>query len=400
MEASKRIGGFAVAALGLLLMGPPVAAQTAVKVGIIESLSGPDSSPGVIQDKAIKLYMKVHGKELPPGVKLNLITRDDTGPNPEVAKRVAQELVTRDHVNLLFGVIYSPNAVAIAPIATEAKVPLIVTNAAGSAITRASPYIVRDSFTIWQQSYPMGQWAAKQGWKKAYTAVTDYIPGYDGEAGFIKGFTEGGGQIVGSVRIPLADQDVTPYVQRIKDAQPDVVFNFVPGGTRSTAFMKAWHDLGLDKAGAKIVATQDLVIEDELPNMGDAPLGIVTAGNYSTAATRPQSQAYLAAWHKEYGDNDITNYVAVGAWDAMQMVFDLVNATKGKFTADQAMEFLRNWKTDKSPRGPISIDPKERDIVQNIYIRRVEKVNGKLANVEFDTIPAVKDPWKEFNPPK
>ena len=378
----------------------PAAAQTTVKIGVILSLSGPDSSPGIIQEKALDLYVKTHAKDLPPGVKIEIVKRDDTGPNPEVAKRVAQELVTRDHVQLLWGVIYSPNAVAVAPVATAAKIPFIITNAAGSAITRASPYAVRDSFTIWQMAYPLGKWAAQHGYKKAYTAVTDYIPGHDGEAGFVKGFTEGGGQIVGSVRIPLADQEVTPYVQRIKDAKPDLVFNFVPGGTRSTAFMKAWKTLGLDQAGIKIVATQDLVIEDELPNMGDAPLGIVTAGNYSTAATRPQSLAYLAAWKKEYGEKDITNYVAVGAWDAMEMVYDLIKTTKGEFTSDQAMEFLRNWKTDQSPRGPISIDPKERDIVQNIYIRRVEKVNGKLANVEFDTIPAVKDPWKEFNPPK
>ena len=378
----------------------PAAAQTTVKIGVILSLSGPDSSPGIIQEKALDLYVKTHAKDLPPGVKIEIVKRDDTGPNPEVAKRVAQELVTRDHVQLLWGVIYSPNAVAVAPVATAAKIPFIITNAAGSAITRASPYAVRDSFTIWQMAYPLGKWATQHGYKKAYTAVTDYIPGHDGEAGFVKGFTEGGGQIVGSVRIPLADQEVTPYVQRIKDAKPDLVFNFVPGGTRSTAFMKAWKTLGLDQAGIKIVATQDLVIEDELPNMGDAPLGIVTAGNYSTAATRPQSLAYLAAWKKEYGEKDITNYVAVGAWDAMEMVYDLIKTTKGEFTSDQAMEFLRNWKTDQSPRGPISIDPKERDIVQNIYIRRVEKVNGKLANVEFDTIPAVKDPWKEFNPPK
>jgi branched-chain amino acid transport system substrate-binding protein len=399
MKASV-LHGFIGAAIGIALLSLPAAAQTTVKVGVILSLSGPDASPGIVQDKAINLYMKLHEKELPPDVKLELVKHDDTGPNPEVAKRLAQELVTREHVNLLFGIIYSPNAVAVAPVATEAKVPFIVTNAAGSAITRASPYIVRDSFTIWQMAYPLGQWAAKQGWKKGYTAVTDYIPGHDGEAGFIKGFSEAGGQIAGSVRIPLADQDVTAYVQRIKDAKPDVVFNFVPGGVRSTAFMKAWHALGLDQAGAKIVATQDLVIEDELPNMGDAPLGIVTAGNYANAAKRPQSTAFLAAWAKEYGPNDISNYVGVGAWDAMQMVFDLINATKGNFTSDQAMEFLRNWKTDKSPRGPISIDPNERDIVQNIYIRRTEKVNGKVENVEFDTIPAVKDPWKEFNPPK
>lgn len=395
----KRTKLSAMLAVFLLAAIAPAAAQ-AVRIGVILSLSGPDSQPGIIQDKALTLYLKLHRKDLPPGVMLEIIRRDDTGPNPEVAKRVAQELVTREHVQLLYGVIYSPNAVAIAPVATEAKIPFIITNAAGSAITRASPYIVRDSFTIWQMAYPLGKWAYQQGMRKAYTAVTDYIPGYDGEAGFTKGFTEAGGTMVGAVRIPLADQDVTPYVQRIKDAKPEVVFNFVPGGVRSIAFMKAWNALGLDAAGIKLVATQDLVIDDELPNMGDAPLGIVTAGNYSTAATRPQSRAFLAAWRKEYGDKDITNYVAVDAWDGMEMVFDLIKATKGKFTTDEAMEFLRHWKTDQSPRGPISIDPEERDIVQNIYMRRVEKVNGALANVEFETIPAVKDPWKEFNPPK
>ena len=383
-----------------MLVGASAAKAENVKMGIILSLSGPDSSPGVMQDKAINLYMKLHQKELPPGVTLELIKRDDTGPNPEVAKRLAQELVTRDQVQLLFGTIYSPNAMAVAPVSAEAKVPQIVTVAAGSAITRASPYIVRTSFTIWQQAYPLAKWAYQQGWRKAYTAVSDYIPGHDGEAGFSKGFTEAGGEIIGSVRMPLANPDVTPYVQRIKDAKPDVVFNFLPGGPRSTAFMKAWNDLGLSQAGIKIIATQDLVIDSELPNMGDAPLGIVTAGNYSTAATRPASKEFIAAWQKEYGANEPVDYVAVCAWDSMQMVFDMLKATKGKFTGDQAIEFFRNWKTDKSPRGPISIDPKERDIVQNIYIRRVEKIGGKLANVEFDTIPAVKDPWKEFNPPK
>ena len=393
------VGGLTAAFLLLAIPVAPASADT-VKMGVILSLSGTDSSPGIMQDKAINLYMKLHQKELPQGVSLDIIKRDDTGPNPEVAKRLAQELVTRDHVNLLFGTIYSPNAMAVAPVSAEAKVPQIVTVAAGSAITRASPYIVRTSFTIWQQAYPLAKWAYKQGWRKAYTAVSDYIPGHDGEAGFSKGFTEAGGEIIGSVRMPLGNPDITPYIQRIKDAKPDVVFNFLPGGPRSVAFMKAWHDLGLDRAGIKIIATQDLVIDSELPNMGDTPLGIVTAGNHSAAATRPANKEFVAAWQKEYGENDPVDYVGVCAWDSMQMVFDMLKATKGKFTSDQAMDFFRHWKTDKSPRGPISIDPETRDIVQNIYIRRVEKVNGRLANIEFDTIPNVKDPWKELNPAK
>ena len=386
-------------ALILALAALPARAET-VKIGVILSLSGPDSSPGVMQDKAIGLYLRQHMKDLPEGVAVEVVKRDDTGPNPEVAKRLALELVTREHVKLLFGIVYSPNALAVAPIATEAKVPTILTIAAGSAITRASPYIVRVSFTIWQQAYPLGKWAYQHGAKTAYTAVTDYIPGHDGEQGFIKGFTEAGGQMAGSVRMPLTIRDSVPYVQRIADAKPDVVFNFLPGGPRSTEFIKAWSAVGAGAAGIKLVATQDLVIEDELPNMGEAPLGVVTAGNYSNAATRPHSVAFVKNWREAYGDKDIPNFLAADAWDGMAMVFDLLQATRGKFTPDEAVDFFRHWKSDASARGPISIDPVERDIVQNVYIRRVERMGDALANVEFDTIPDVKDPWKVFNPAK
>ncbi len=206
--------------------------------------------------------------------------------------------------------------------------------------------------------------------------------------------------MVGSVRFPPTANDFVPFVQRIKDVKPDVVFVFVPGGKQATAFMKAWSDLGLQSAGIKIVGTQDLVTDDELPNMGDAPLGIVSAGIYSVAGKRPQNAAFLAAWRSEYGEQVIPNYVAVGGWDGMAAIFDVIKATKGKFDGDQAMAILKTWKNPDSPRGPIEIDPETRDIVQNVYIRRVEKVDGHLANVEFDTIPMVKDPWKQLNPPK
>jgi branched-chain amino acid transport system substrate-binding protein len=380
-------------------MAPAAAADT-IRIGFITSYSGFLAQAGDSMDKGVSLYLKTHEKDLPPGVRIELIKRDDTSSNADVGKRQAQELITRDHVQILAGLVASPIAAAIAPLTAEAKVPLVIMNAAGSAIPRISPYVVRVSFTIWQQAYPMGKWAAQQGWKKGYSAVSDYIPGHDGEAGFAKGFTDGGGEMLGSLQFPPANPDFAPFVQRIKDAKPDVVFVFVPGGKQATGFMKAWTDLGLGAAGIKLVGTQDIVTDDELPNMGEAPLGIVTAGIYSVAGKRPPNQAFLAAWTQEYGDGVIPNYVAVGGWDGMAAIFGVIKQTGGTFDGDRAMAILKTWKNPDSPRGPIEIDPATRDIVQTVYIRRVEQQNGRLANVEFDSIPLVKDPWKELNPAK
>jgi len=389
----------ALIAAQLVLASAPSSAQT-VKIGLINSYTGFVAQPADQAQKGIDLYVKEHEKDLPPGVRIELLRRDDTS-NPEVGKRLAQELITRDHVQLLAGVILSPSAAAMAPLTAQAKVPLVLcAAAAGVAIPRISPYVVRVSFTLWQQAYPMGKWAAQQGWKTGYTAVTDFIAGHDAEAGFTRAFTDAGGKIIGADRFPPANPDFTPFVQRIKDAKPDVAYIFVPGGTQATAMMRAIADLGLRQAGIKIASTQDLVPDEELPNMGDTPLGLITAGTYSVAGKRPANTAFLADWKREYGDKAIPDFLSVDGWDGMAMIFDLVKATKGKFTADEAMAFFKNWKDPDSPRGPIMIDPKTRDIIQNVYIRRVEKVDGKLANVEITTIPMVKDPWKELNPPK
>lgn len=374
-------------------------AQT-VKIGIVLTYSGPEAEPGEAIDRAITLYSKLHQKDLPPGVKVEIVRRDDTGAKPEIARRVAQELVTREGVQFLAGVIWSPNALAIGPVATEAKVPFVIFNAASSANTRASPYIVRFSWTVWQNGYPLGEYAAKQGWKSGYTIVSDYAPGIDGENAFAKGFTADGGTIAGSVRVPISNPDWVPFLQRAKDAKPDVVFNFNPGGKQAPNFMKAWAALGFKEAGVHIVATHDLVTDDELPYIGDAALGVITSGPYSIAASRPQNKAFLDAWHKEFGADVLPNYGAVAAWDGMNAIYGVIEQTKGKFTGDQALDILRHWRDPNSPRGPIEIDPETRDIVQNIYLRRVEKVNGKLENVEFDTVPHMKDPWKELNPAK
>jgi branched-chain amino acid transport system substrate-binding protein len=392
-------GTIAGAALAALTVATPAAAQTAIKIGFINSYSGFLAQPGDEMDKGVDLYVKEHEKELPAGVTIDLIKRDDTS-TPEVAKRLAQELITRDHVQLLFGVVASPNAAAIAPLTAEAKIPLLITNAAGAGITRISPYVVRVSFTLWQSGLPMGQWAVKHGWKKAFVAISDFIPGHDAGNAFKKGVTDAGGQIVEEIAFSPTSPDFPPVVQRIRDVKPDVAFVWVPGGAQATAIMKSINDLGVRKAGINILSTQDLVVEEELPNMGDAPVGLITAGNYSEAADRPANKAFVAAWKKAYGDNSHPDFLSADGWDGMMAIFDLIKATKGKFTGDEAVAFLSHWKTDKSPRGPISVDPETRDIVQNIYIRKTEIKDGKLANVEFDTIPNVKDPWKELNPPK
>jgi branched-chain amino acid transport system substrate-binding protein len=392
-----RFAKTAIAAACIAALSSAGALAQTVKLGIVDTYSGPFAAVGEQLDRGIRLYMKLHEKDLPQGVKLEIIRRDDTGPNPEVAKRMAQELVTRDHVQLLAGAIYTPNALAIAPLATEAKVPFIIMNAGTAMITTKSPYIARVSFTMWQSSYPLGAWAAKSGIKKVYTAVSDYGPGIDAEAAFTKGFTDAGGQIVGSVHMPLANPDYVPFMQRAKDAAPDAVFAFVPAGKDATALMKTFGDLGLKQAGIKLIGPGDITTDEELQNMGDVALGVVTAFHYSAAAARPANQAFVKAYQAEFGAKEEPSFEVVGAYDGMAAIFHVIIAQNGKIDPDKTMELLKGWKNDASPRGPIMIDPETRDIVQNEYMRRIEKVNGKLANVEFETMPMVKDPWKEIN---
>jgi branched-chain amino acid transport system substrate-binding protein len=384
----------------LMLIAFPAIAQTVVKVGLINSYTGFVAEAADQAQKAIDLYVKEHARDLPSGVRIELIRRDDAS-NPDLGKRLAQELMTRDHVQLLTGIVLSPVAAAVAPLTADAKVPLLISiAAAGAAIPRMSPYVARVTVTLWQLAYPIGKWAATQGWKTSYTAVSDFIPGHDSEAAFAKGFTDGGGQIVGAVRFPPNNPDFAPFTQRIRDAKPDVAFLWVPSGPQGTAMVKAIHDLGLREAGIRIISTQDLPPDEELPKMGDAPLGIITSGTYSIAGERPANTAFLAAWKREYADKATPNFLSVDASDGMAAIFALVKATNGKFDADEAMAFFKSWKNPDSPRGPIMIDPETRDIVQNVYIRRLDRQNGKLANIEIARIPMLKDPWKELNPTK
>jgi branched-chain amino acid transport system substrate-binding protein len=398
---TKKIGagllrqGLVVAAALTMTALAPVNAET-IKVGVILTYSGRDAALGEQIDRAVNLFVKLHASELPPDVKVELIKRDDTGVNPDLAKRLAQELVLRDQVQILTGGQWTPNAMAIAALTKEAKVPFVTMTAGGSAVTLQSPYVVRTGWTLWQTSYPLGEWAAKQGWKNAYTVVSDFGPGHDGEAAFTKGFTEGGGTIVGSVRIALKTTDYLPYFQKIKDVNPDVIYVFNPGGPQATAFMKAFDDVGIIKSKIKLIGPGDITSDDELPNMGRSALGVVTLGQYSPAATRQTNVDFVAAWKKEYGANSVPTYFAVAGWDGMRAIYDAIKAQKGKIDPDATMKFLREWSNPNSPRGPIRID-QAGDLVQNLYLRRVEEKDGRLANIEFATIEQIGDPWKVFN---
>ena len=344
--------------------------------------------------------MKQNADKLPPGVKIELIIRDDGGPNPDKAKQLAQELIVRDKVDMLAGVIFTPNALAIAPLATEAKKPFVIMNAGTAVISTRSPYIVRTSFTLWQSSYPLGQWASKK-FKSAYSLVSDFGPGHDAETAFAQAFEQGGGKVVAKVRVPLQNPDWAAYMQRVKDAKPDTLFVFIPAGKTATAVMKNFSDLGLDKAGIKLIGPGDITTDEELPNMGDVALGVTTMFHYSAAADRPANRAFVAAWKKEYGANEVPNFLSVGSWDGTALIFEMIKQQKGKLDPERSMQIAKGWKFANSPRGPISIDPETRDIIQPEYLREVRKVGGQLMNVELETLgAAVKDPWKELQKKK
>jgi branched-chain amino acid transport system substrate-binding protein len=390
MDASKRI---ALAALGcwVAALGPETFAQQPVKVGLVAPFSGVAADYGRQMEAGIKAYFRLHGDTF-AGRRIEIIVRDTTGPNPEIAKRLAQELVTRDKVDFLAGFGFTPEALAAAPVATEAKKPMVVMNAASSVVTTRSPYIARFSMTLPQVSVPMATWAARNGIRKVYTLVADYAPGIDSETAFRKAFEAAGGQVVDSVRVPLRNPEFAPFVQRIKDARPEAVFIFVPAGEQSIAFMKAFEERGLAKAGIKVIATGDLTDDNVLNAMGEPVVGVITSHHYSAAHESPENRAFVKAF-REVSDLKRPNFMGVGGYDGMAAIAEVVKRLGNSIDGDKAMEILKTLKL-RSPRGPIAIDPATRDIVQTVYIRRVQRVGNEYWNVEFDQFPDVKDPGK------
>jgi branched-chain amino acid transport system substrate-binding protein len=367
-------------------------AQGVVKLGLVAEFSGPFAQYGQQILGGIKAYMKQNGDTV-AGKKIEIVQKDTTGPAPDVAKRLAQELVTRDNVDFLVGFGLTPNALAVAPVATEAKKPMIIMNAATSIITTKSPYIVRVSMTLPQITQPMAQWAAKNGIKKVYTVVADYGPGLDAEAAFTKAFKAAGGEMVGSVHTPLQNPDFAPFVQRVKDAKPEAVFLFLPAGEQGIAFMKSYKERGLADAGIRLIATGDITDDGVLDAMGDPTLGLVTSFHYSASHNSPENTAFKKAYAEANGTTLRPNFMAAAGYDGMAAIYEALRKTNGSTDGDKIMAALKGMKL-ASPRGAIMIDPETRDVVQTVYIRKVEKTGGGLYNMEFDKFPDQKDPGK------
>jgi len=378
------------AALGALaLAASPVLAQEPVKIGLIMAYTGQFADASSQMDNGVKLYVQKHGDTV-AGRKIEFIRRD-TGGVPDNAKRHAQELVVRDKVDILAGFVITPEALSAADVSSEAKKLMVVMNAATSIITTRSPYIVRTSVTIPQLEEAFGAWAYKSGVRNAYTMVADYAPGIDAEGAFQRSFKDAGGHLLGSVRMPVANPDFVPFVQRAKDLNPEAIYVFIPGGAQPGAFGKALTDLRVDTKKTKVLGQGEITDENALKVMGDAGLGMITVFHYDYNHKSKANAEFVGAYKAAYGRNP--DIYSIGGWDGMHLIYEALKKTGGKADGDSLVAAAKGLKWE-SPRGPIEIDPETRDIIQTVYIRRVEKVDGHLVNVEIDKIDNVKDPVK------
>ena len=388
MNARRTLLAQAAGAVMFALGALPAHAADTIKIGLVLPMTGQQATTGKQIDAAVKLYLAQNG-DMVAGKKVEVILKDDAS-IPDQTRRLAQELVVNDKVVALAGFGITPSAMATAPIATQSKTPMVVMAAATSAITEASPYVVRTSFTLPQVSVPLAEWASKNKIRKVATLVSDYAPGIDAEKAFSDRFILNGGSVVEKLRTPLRGPDFAPVLQKVRDAQPDALFVFLPSG-QGAAFMKQFTERGLDKAGIRLIATGDVTDDDQLNDMGDVALGVVTSHHYSAAHKSPANQKFVAAFRK--ANNGMRpNFMAVGGYDGMHVIMEALKATKG--AGGDALLNAMKGQIFESPRGQIYIDAQTRDIVQDVYIRKVEKVDGQLYNVEFDVQKNVKDPGK------
>ena len=391
VRTSMRTTRIALALAAALFGVAPAHAEPTVKIGLIMPYSGQFADPAAQMDNAIKLYMKQNGDTV-AGKKIEVIRKDTGGVAPDVAKRLAQELIVRDKVDILAGFVLTPNALAAGDVSAEAKKLMVVMNAATAIITTKSPYMVRTSATVPQLTETFGTWARKSGIKQVYTMVSDYGPGHDAEQGFQRGFKDAGGEVVGSVRFPVANPDFSAFVQRAKDMNPEAIFIFVPGGVQPAAVGKALAERGIDAKKTKVLGMGELTEDEARKSMGDASLGIVTVYHYDHNHDSVLNREFVKAFNEANAGRN-PNIYSVGGYDGMRLIYDALKKTGGKTEGDALVAAAKGMKWE-SPRGPIGIDPETRDIVQTVYIRRVEKVGGQLLNVEFDRIENVKDPFK------
>jgi branched-chain amino acid transport system substrate-binding protein len=386
----RRIFVALIGAAAAAVLGSPASGQQTIKIGLILPYSGQFADPGAQADNGIKLYMQQHGDTV-AGKKIEIIRKDTGGIAPDVAKRLAQELIVRDKVDLLAGFSLTPNALAAADVSAQAKKFMVVMNAATSIVTTKSPYMARVSFTLPQLNEPLGTWAYKNGVRKVYSMVADFAAGHDAEAAFTRAFKEAGGEIIGAVRYPVANPDFSAFVQRAKDSNPEAIFVFVPGGAQSPAIAKALADRGIDPRKTKVMSQLELADEQALKNMGDTALGIITSGHYDYNLDSKTNKEFVAAFNAAFKRNP--DFFAVGGYDGMHLIYEALKKAGANTDGDALIGAAKGMAWD-SPRGPMSIDPATRDVVQTVYMRRVERVGDRLVNVVFDRIDNVKDPVK------
>ena len=396
----RRLLGIIVGTI-LMLSAIPASADV-VKVGLIASYTGAFATWGTQFQQGVEAYQALHGKTVkgPDGKEheIQFVYRDAASQGPDKAKQLAEELVLHDHVKFICGLELSPYAMALADLSKEAKVPVIIMNAATSSITRMSPYFLRVSMTIPQLVSPMGPWAVAHGIKRVYVIVSDYAPGYDAQEYFTKTFKAAGGEIVGSARTPQQETNYSAYMERVLQAKPDALYMFQPAGSPSVAFVKAYVERGLKAAGIKLLGggeTQELF----LPNFTDDIIGTVTSMHYTESNTNPANLELQAQLKKMFGDKAIPDIASVAAWDGTMLIQQAVAALGADADGLKYIDFMKGKKFD-SPRGSVEIDPVERDVIQNVYIRKVEKRDGKLVNVDIGEDKMVKDPWKIDHPLK
>src|SRR6201985_1240262 len=394
MQIFRWVGAAALA----LAVGGVAQAET-VKVGVVLPFSGANADLGHQIDKAFDLYVKLHANDIAPH-KVELVKRDEGPPTGAQAKTVATELVTNDKVQLLAGFVFSPSAIALAPVVTQAKVPMVIANAGTAWIPNLSPYIVRLSFSMWHPAFPMGAYAYdKIGCKTAAMAYTDFPPGKDSTEAFKTGFEKAGGKVTESIPMgsPVQVPDFTPFFQRIKDAKPDCMYVFIPSGAHATGVTKAYGELGMRKAGIKLIGPMDLIPDNKLQDMGDAAIGTIVMGHYAVDLDNPENKAFLAAWHKEYGADSYPDFMSAAGWGTMHAIFDTIKKLNGNVSdGSKVIDALKGWSTN-GPRGQVSIDPATRDVVQDEHaIEVIRRPDGKLGEKVLGTTKAVKDECKEL----
>jgi branched-chain amino acid transport system substrate-binding protein len=382
-----------VAVFALITIGPgsvaAVAQQGPLRIGIVLSFSGASAIPGRDFEAALAVFQKQHG-DTAGGRRIEIIRRDDGGIAPDTAKRLAQELIVQEHVDLLGGLVFTPNAVAVGAVSTQAKIPVFIMNATTSNIMAKNPYMSRYSMTATQVTIPLARYAYRSGVRTAYVLFMDYGPGIDAGTTFENAFTGEGGKILGEVRVPVTANDFAAYLQRIKDAKPDGVYVFLTPNGSGTTFLKQAKSQGYDKAGIRIFCAGDLLTEDALPAIGDAAIGVISSMNYSASHDSNMNRAFVKAFEAQSGGLPPT-FNAVGMYDAFTAMYKVIELQKGHLDPERTMQIVKTLKFE-SPRGPIAIDPDTRDVIQNVYIRRTELKGGKLVNTEIDTFPMFKDP--------